>query len=220
MLPARTPIGSLSSDPSLEKQLELLQAEHAALKEFLERHADTMNQRVGSLPSAFQAVHNNIQKCTSQQDTVFEAVKKLEAGQLTTEKNVGHVQHLVSDLWKNNKQSVRLADDKRTLETALQEVHQERRASQSQLADSEEKVQELLEEKHQLQLQVERLLAENKAFRDQQRSQKIAEPLPSQAKPRLMDLLAPQFGPYSDLVEASRNPNWVHQLGQPKPHRR
>ena len=186
----------------------------------MEKHAEVISQRVGNLPSAFQAVYNNIQKCASQQDTVFQAVKKLEAGQLKTEKNVGHVHNLVSNLWDNNKQSLRLAEDKKTLETALQEMRQEQRASQSQLADSEAKVQELLEENHQLQLQVERLLAENKAFRDQQWSQKIAEPLPTLTKPRLVDPITPQFGPYTDLVEASRDPNWMHRFGQSQPRHR
>lgn len=220
MLPVKITIGSVFSDLSLEKKLELLQAEHSSLKEFLEKHAETMNKRVGNLPSAFQAVHNSIRKCTSQQDTVFQAVRQLGEGQRDTQKHVGNVHNLVSHLWDNNKQGSRLADANKSLETALQELHRERRASQSLLADSETKVEELLEEKHQLQLQVERLQAELRVFRAQQLAHKASQEQPIQLSSRFTAGLAPPIRQYADLLEASCNQNWLAELDRPQPHRR
>lgn len=179
-----------------------------------------MNQRVGNLPSAFQAVHNSIRKCTSQQDTVFQAVRQLGEGHRDTQKHVGNVHSLVSHLWDNNKQGGRLADANKTLETALQELHREHRTSQSLLTDSEAKVEELLEEKHQLQLQVERLQTELRVFRAQQLAQKTSQEQPIQLSSRFTAGLAPPIRQYANLLEASCNPNWAAELDRPQPHRR
>ena len=141
----------------------------------------TMNQRVGNLPASFQAVHNNIQKCTSQQDMFFRAFRQLGEEHKDTNKHVGQVHDLVSHLWDNNRQTGRLAEANKTLETALQEMNRERRASQSLLADSETRMNELLQQRAKDLELIKQLEAELKAYRVEASMRWCAENIAKQA---------------------------------------
>jgi chromosome segregation ATPase len=178
--PARTVVSSLLTDPSIEKKLELLQAEVVFLKGNLEKHTETLTQRVGNLSASFQAVCNNIQKGQTQQDTLFRTVKEIDQGQKNTEKRVGHTHDLVSNIWSRNKQVDNLADTNRSLETALQEMNLERRASKSLLTDSQAQAEQLRQERDHYAQQVEQLKSQVRALHIELSKQKCLESLKSE----------------------------------------
>lgn len=171
---------SNSSHRSISQQIKPMQAELAALKQLFEEHIRTMNQRVGNLPASFQAVRNDIAKCTSQQDYLSRNMQRLGADHSVTQKNVGHVQELVSNMWTQNKDNNKLAEGTKTLASMLEEMQFERKASQSLLEDSEVRVQELEQRNLRLEQELERLRAENSAMRAKEVERTLAENLKHQ----------------------------------------
>lgn len=170
----------VATSPRLEKRFDLLEAKLNAVSETLAEHMKNMNQRVGNLPASFQAVHNNLAKCTTQQDHLSRNLQRLGADHSVTQKNVGHVHELVSNIYTQNKDNNKLAEGTKTLASMLEEMKLERRESQSLLEDSEARVEELENEKALLLQEVDKLRAEISAMRVKEGERALAESLKNQ----------------------------------------
>jgi len=181
---------SFTSPRIIDKLNELIDSRFASLKEELTGHITTVGQKVSNLPTSFNAVQKSIDKCTTEQNHTQRTLKDLHIKQQATQQNVGHVHDLVSNIWKQNKDVSRLGADTEDLRNMLLQMNLERKASLSQIADSEAMLQEVTQERDALLDEVDRLKEVISNLRLQRGYQAVAESTARQlgiAPPNLSD---------------------------------
>lgn len=186
-----------------------------------DKHEKAMAQRVGNLPADMLKVREQISANTKQQLNTVERMNEVKFDIQQTDRHIGDMQDLVTDLRHKTVGSVELLEENKRLASALQE---ERISSRTNLALLELYKAQLHEDKmhrQMMQQREERFLAEIDRLRSELaelRSHKPTQEESARSRKETGGGLERVDSQYADLVEASRNPNWISDLARPGRH--
>lgn len=178
------------------------------------KHEKAMAQRVGNLPADMLKVREQISANTKQQLNTVETMNQVKFDIKQTDLHIGFMQDLVGDLRHKTVGSVELLEENKRLASALQEERISSRTSLALLDDYKMHLQMMQQREERFLAEIDRLRSELAELRSHKPTQEES----ARSRKETGGGLDRVDSQYADLVEASRNPNWISDLARPGRH--